>query len=68
MRAIFIARGPAFPHKPNSRVEVFRKYSNHWWSVICSNISIQKTSRSTTLSATLSASTPCRTMAHCVSR
>lgn len=25
MRAIFIARGPAFPHKPNSRVEVFRK-------------------------------------------
>jgi predicted AlkP superfamily pyrophosphatase or phosphodiesterase len=26
MRAIFIARGPAFPHKPNSRVEVFRKY------------------------------------------
>lgn len=26
MRAIFIARGPAFPHKPNSRLEVFRKY------------------------------------------
>lgn len=25
MRAIFVARGPAFPHKPNSRVEVFRK-------------------------------------------
>jgi hypothetical protein len=25
MRAIFIARGPAFPHKPNSRVDVFRK-------------------------------------------
>jgi len=25
MRAIFIARGPAFPHQPNSRVEVFRK-------------------------------------------
>ncbi len=24
MRAIFIARGPAFPHKPNSRLEVFR--------------------------------------------
>jgi predicted AlkP superfamily pyrophosphatase or phosphodiesterase len=26
MRAIFIARGPAFPHQPNSRVEVFREY------------------------------------------
>ena len=25
MRAIFVARGPAFPHKPNSRLEVFRK-------------------------------------------
>ena len=25
MRAIFVARGPAFPHKPNSKVEVFRK-------------------------------------------
>ena len=24
MRAIFIARGPAFPHPPNSRVEAFR--------------------------------------------
>ena len=25
MRAIFIARGPAFPHEPNSKVEPFRK-------------------------------------------
>lgn len=25
MRAIFVARGPAFPHKPNSRLDVFRK-------------------------------------------
>jgi predicted AlkP superfamily pyrophosphatase or phosphodiesterase len=25
MRAIFVARGPSFPHAPNSRVEVFRK-------------------------------------------
>jgi predicted AlkP superfamily pyrophosphatase or phosphodiesterase len=30
MRAIFIARGPAFPHAPNSRVEVFRKYLSHF--------------------------------------
>jgi predicted AlkP superfamily pyrophosphatase or phosphodiesterase len=27
MRAIFVARGPAFPHKPNSRMEPFRKSS-----------------------------------------
>ena len=27
MRAIFIARGPAFPHQPGSQVEVFRKSS-----------------------------------------
>lgn len=26
MRAIFVARGPAFPHKANSRVEPFRKF------------------------------------------
>lgn len=25
MRAIFVARGPAFPHKPNSRIEPFRE-------------------------------------------
>jgi len=25
MRSIFVARGPSFPHKPNSRVPVFRK-------------------------------------------
>ena len=27
MRAIFVARGPAFPHKPNSRLKPFRKCS-----------------------------------------
>lgn len=26
MRAIFVARGPKFPHAPNSRVDVFREY------------------------------------------
>jgi hypothetical protein len=29
MRAIFIARGPAFPHQPNSRVEPFRESLAH---------------------------------------
>ena len=28
MRAIFVARGPAFPHTPNSRLEVFRKFES----------------------------------------
>lgn len=27
MRAIFVARGPAFPHKPNSKLENFRELS-----------------------------------------
>lgn len=27
MRAIFLARGPAFPHQPGSRLEPFRKFS-----------------------------------------
>ena len=26
MRAIFVARGPAFPHPPNSQIDEFRKY------------------------------------------
>ena len=31
MRSIFIAQGPAFPHKGNSRTDVFRKYIPvHW--------------------------------------
>jgi predicted AlkP superfamily pyrophosphatase or phosphodiesterase len=34
MRAIFIARGPAFPHQPNSKVEVFRKWHRLSWYVI----------------------------------
>ena len=35
MRAIFVARGPAFPHKPNSRVDVFRKFAlSPWYSSI----------------------------------
>jgi predicted AlkP superfamily pyrophosphatase or phosphodiesterase len=66
MRAIFIARGPAFPHKPNSRVEVFRKYIPGLWIVVCSN-KFQKTSRYTTSSVTLWASILCQITAHSVS-
>lgn len=32
MRAIFVARGPAFPHKPNSKLENFRKLSCIYFS------------------------------------
>jgi predicted AlkP superfamily pyrophosphatase or phosphodiesterase len=36
MRAIFIARGPAFKHPPNSRVEVFRKLTDEGYPLsIC---------------------------------
>ena len=28
MRAIFVARGPAFPHPANSKIDVFRKWSS----------------------------------------
>jgi predicted AlkP superfamily pyrophosphatase or phosphodiesterase len=33
MRAIFIARGPAFPHSPNSRVDPFRKFLHPYLSL-----------------------------------
>ena len=35
MRAIFVARGPAFPHAPNSRVEPFRMFLNHLLYIMC---------------------------------
>jgi predicted AlkP superfamily pyrophosphatase or phosphodiesterase len=40
MRAIFVARGPAFPHPPNSRVEPFRKSAdNHLCGMHANNLS-----------------------------
>ena len=38
MRAIFIARGPAFPHKPNSRVEVFQNVEVY--NIICDSLRV----------------------------
>ena len=32
MRAIFVARGPAFPHEPGSRMEPFRKLENLYFA------------------------------------
>jgi predicted AlkP superfamily pyrophosphatase or phosphodiesterase len=36
MRAIFVARGPAFPHEPNSKLDVFRKCARAPANIICS--------------------------------
>ncbi|KNG83060.1 type I phosphodiesterase / nucleotide pyrophosphatase family protein [Aspergillus nomiae NRRL 13137] len=38
MRAIFIARGPAFPHQPNSRVEVFQNINVY--NIICDTLGL----------------------------
>ncbi|RJE21518.1 hypothetical protein PHISCL_06151 [Aspergillus sclerotialis] len=39
MRAIFIARGPAFPHPPNSRVDVFQNINVY--NIVCDSLGIK---------------------------
>lgn len=39
MRAIFIARGPAFPHEPNSRVPVFQNIEVY--NIVCDSLGIE---------------------------
>jgi predicted AlkP superfamily pyrophosphatase or phosphodiesterase len=39
MRAIFVARGPAFPHPPNSRVAVFQNTAVY--NIVCDSLGIQ---------------------------
>jgi len=39
MRAIFVARGPAFPHKPNSRIPVFQNIEVY--NIVCNSLGIQ---------------------------
>ena len=39
MRAIFVARGPAFPHKPNSRLEPFQ--NTEVYNILCDSIGIE---------------------------
>ncbi|KAF2806616.1 Phosphodiest-domain-containing protein [Mytilinidion resinicola] len=39
MRAIFVARGPAFPHKPNSRLEPFQNIE--LYNIVCDSIGIE---------------------------
>ena len=49
MRAIFVARGPAFPHAANSRVEPFRKFTPIDLPLLSdTNMAAKKTSKSTT--------------------
>ncbi|KAE8133105.1 alkaline-phosphatase-like protein [Aspergillus pseudotamarii] len=38
MRAIFIARGPAFPHQPNSRVEAFQNINVY--NILCDTLGL----------------------------
>ncbi|KAK1750233.1 alkaline-phosphatase-like protein [Echria macrotheca] len=38
MRAIFIARGPAFPHQPNSRVDAFQNIEVY--NILCDSVGI----------------------------
>ncbi|KAL8714992.1 MAG: hypothetical protein Q9225_006445 [Loekoesia sp. 1 TL-2023] len=39
MRSIFIARGPAFPHEPNSRLEVFQNIEVY--NMVCDSLGIE---------------------------
>ncbi|KAL8947759.1 MAG: hypothetical protein Q9222_005999 [Ikaeria aurantiellina] len=39
MRSIFVARGPAFPHLPNSRLEVFQ--NTEVYNIVCDSLGIQ---------------------------
>ncbi|KAL4920804.1 alkaline-phosphatase-like protein [Aspergillus aurantiobrunneus] len=39
MRAIFVARGPAFPHPPNSRVDIFQNINVY--NILCDSLGIE---------------------------
>jgi predicted AlkP superfamily pyrophosphatase or phosphodiesterase len=39
MRAIFVARGPAFPHQPNSRVPVFQNIEVY--NIVCDSLGVK---------------------------
>ncbi|SPQ19046.1 a4d6cfe1-3342-4bb4-aed2-1371cafcd6ef [Thermothielavioides terrestris] len=47
MRAIFIARGPAFPHQPNSRVDVFQNIEVY--NMLCDSVGISPAPNNGTL-------------------
>lgn len=39
MRAIFVARGPAFPHKPNSKLENFQ--NTEVYNIVCDSLGVE---------------------------
>ncbi|KAL2169712.1 hypothetical protein VTG60DRAFT_5765 [Thermothelomyces hinnuleus] len=47
MRAIFIARGPAFPHQPNSKLEVFQNIEVY--NMLCDSVGIKPAPNNGTL-------------------
>ncbi|WEW58615.1 hypothetical protein PRK78_004083 [Emydomyces testavorans] len=47
MRSIFVARGPSFPHKPNSRVNVFQ--NTEVYNIICDTLHIKPNPNNGTL-------------------
>ena len=47
MRAIFVARGPAFPHKPNSRVAPFQ--NTEVYNILCDSLGIEPKANNGTL-------------------
>ncbi|KAK0749293.1 alkaline-phosphatase-like protein [Schizothecium vesticola] len=47
MRAIFIARGPAFPHQPNSRVSAFQNIEVY--NILCDSVGISPAANNGTL-------------------
>lgn len=47
MRAIFVARGPAFPHQPNSEIEVFQNINVY--NMLCDSVGINPAPNNGTL-------------------
>ena len=47
MRAIFVARGPAFPHRPNSRLRPFQ--NTEVYNIICDSLGIEPKANNGTL-------------------
>ncbi|KAI0019755.1 ectonucleotide pyrophosphatase/phosphodiesterase family member 1 [Xylariomycetidae sp. FL0641] len=52
MRAIFIARGPAFPHHPNSKVEPFQ--NTNVYNILCDSVGMKPVPNNGTLRLPLS--------------
>lgn len=47
MRAIFVARGPAFPHKPNSKLQPFQNVEVY--NIVCDSLGIEPKANNGTL-------------------